>query len=452
MPNDLPLRRKILHEFHASPSAGHSGEQRTYHRLAQIFWWAGLRGDVRQFVRECDVCQRNKADLRKPAGLLTPLPIPDTIWADISMDFVEGLPRSNGRDVIFVVVDRLSKYAHFMTLAPPFSAKDVAREFVKGVVKLHGIPASIVSDRDKVFLSLFWRELFRLQGTELKTSTAYHPETDGQTEVVNRGFEQYLRCFVSSHPKLWERFLAWAEYWYNTTFHQSPFEAVYGRKPPPLVQYLPGTAIVQDVDQELRSRDEVLRELKGNLEAARNRMKQVADRRRRDESFKVEDWVYLKLQPYRQHSIFKRVYQKLANRFYGPFRVAARVGTVAYKLELPDNARIHPIFQVSLLRRRLGEVSIPTPTLPPYSFEGEPLVVPEKVLASRSVERNGVVDDVLVHWHALPEEDATWEVAGEMARRFPEFSLEDKSIPEGVGNVTMRRSARAPKPNSRYFT
>lgn len=277
VPNDLPLRKKILQEFHSSPSAGHSGDMRTYHRVAQMFWWEGIRSDVRNFVRECDVCQRNKADLHKPAGLLAPLPIPDDIWTDISMDFIEGLPRSGGRDTIFVVVDRLSNYAHFMTLAHPFSAKDVAQEFVKGVVKLHGIPSSIVSDRDKVFLSLFWQELFRLQGTELKTSTAYHRETDGQTEVVNRGLEQYLRCFVSSHPKLWERFLAWAEFWYNTTFHQSikmsPFEAVYGRKPPPLVHYLPGTAAVHEVDHELRSRDEVLKELKCYLEAARNRMK-----------------------------------------------------------------------------------------------------------------------------------------------------------------------------------
>lgn len=194
------------------------------------------------------------------------------------MDFVEGLPKSGGKDTIMVVVDRLSKYAHFMTLTHPYAAKDVAEVFVRGVVKLHGIPSSIVSDRDKIFLSAFWRELFRKQGTELKTSTAYHPETDGQTEVVNRSLEQYLRCFVSSQPRLWEHCLAWAEYWYNTTHHQSigmtPFEAVYGRPPPPLIHYVPGSAVVHEVDQTLRSRDDILRELKDNLAAARNRMKQ----------------------------------------------------------------------------------------------------------------------------------------------------------------------------------
>lgn len=157
VPNDQLLKTKILSEFHSSLSAGHSGELRTYHRLAQVFWWEGVRGDVRKFVRECDVCQSNKADLRKPAALLEPRPIPDAIWTDISMDFIEGLPHSGGKDAIFVVV-----YAHFISLAHPFSAKDVAGEFVKGVAKLHGTPVSIVSDRDRVFLSLFWKELFRL--------------------------------------------------------------------------------------------------------------------------------------------------------------------------------------------------------------------------------------------------------------------------------------------------
>lgn len=232
----------------------------------------------------------------------------------------------------------------------------------------------------------------------------------------------------------------------------SPFEAVYGRKPPSLVHFLPGSAVVQEVDHELRSRDEVLRELKGNLEAAPNRMKQVADRRRREENFDVGDWVYLKLQPFRQHSVFKRVYQKLSNPYYGPFQVVARVGQVAYRLELPEGSRIHPVFHVSLLRRRVGEAIIPVPTLPPYYVEGEPLVEPERVLAKRVVERNGSsVEEVLVQWNSLPADDATWEVSSDSAGRFPDFSLEVKAIPEGMGNVTIRQSTRLPKTNTRYL-
>ena len=130
------------------------------------------------------------------------------------MDFIDGLPVSAGKTSIMVVVDCLARYAHFFALSHPYSASKIADVFVSGVVKLHGIPRSIVSDRDPIFMSSFWREFFKLQGTQLKTSSTYHPQTDGQTEVIKRCLEQYLRCYASQSPKKWEQFLAWAEYWY----------------------------------------------------------------------------------------------------------------------------------------------------------------------------------------------------------------------------------------------
>ena len=192
---------RLLQEFHASAIGGHSGALKTYQRLATEVYWVGMKKDVLDWVARCDVCQRHKYMAMAPGGLLQPLALPNRVWEEVTMDFIEGLPRSDGFSVILVVVDRLSKYAHFVPLRHPYTAASVATTFLREVVRLHGIPESIVSDRDRVFLSKFWRELFRSQGTTLKRSTAYHPQTDGQTEVVNRSIETYLRCFVSEAPK-----------------------------------------------------------------------------------------------------------------------------------------------------------------------------------------------------------------------------------------------------------
>jgi len=194
-----------------------------------------MRRDIKNFIRECDVCQQNKSENICPAGLLQPLLIPTRVWTDISMDFVEGLPPSQGHSVILVVVDRLSKSSHFISLAHPYTAAKVAQLFIQNILKLHGMLQSIVSDRDLTFTSAFWAELFRLQGTSLKLSTSYHPQTDGQTEIVNKCLETYLRCFTQDSPKRWTYWLLWAEYNYNSTWHSAirmtPYEAVYGVPP-----------------------------------------------------------------------------------------------------------------------------------------------------------------------------------------------------------------------------
>lgn len=197
IPPDSDLIVQLLQEFHDSPSGGHSGVLRTYKRIAAQFYWPSLPKSVRDYVASCSVCQANKTATAFPAGLLQPLSIPHQVWDDIIMDFVEGLPSSYGKNAVLVVVDRLSKYAHFLSLTHPFTAKTVAEKFVDGVVKLHGMPKTIISDRDPVFISHFWREFFKLSGTKLHMSSSYHPETDGQSEVVNRCLEQYLRCFSS---------------------------------------------------------------------------------------------------------------------------------------------------------------------------------------------------------------------------------------------------------------
>jgi hypothetical protein len=210
-----PWRTVILDELHTSPAAGHSSFQKTVQRVNKLFYWPHMRSDIRTYIAECEVCQRHKYKTLSPAGLLQPLPVPDYIWSKLSMDFIDALPNSRGYTVIMVVVDRLSKAAHFVALKHPYTATSVARAFMDNIIKLHGLPKSIVSDRDRIFTSKFWQELFQLQGTKLKLSSGYHPQTDGQTEVVNRCLETYLRCFVSTQPKQWVQWLSWAEYWYN---------------------------------------------------------------------------------------------------------------------------------------------------------------------------------------------------------------------------------------------
>ena len=242
LPFPCDITRTLLEEFHASPVGGHSGTAKTLHRLQQNFDWPTIRADVRQFVAQCSVCQQTKYDTRKPAGLLQPLPIPATIWEDLALDFITGIPPSQGFTVIMVVIDRFSKAAHFAALPPHHSAYKVAVVFLDSDCKLHGFPCSLVSDHDPIFISHFWRDLFKLSGTKLRMSTAYHPQTDEQTEVLNQTLEQYLRAFVHHQPSRWFRFLSLAEWSYNTAIHSgtglSPFEVVYGRPPPTVVQYL----------------------------------------------------------------------------------------------------------------------------------------------------------------------------------------------------------------------
>ena len=194
-----------------------------------------MRSSVHAFVCACTVCQQAKPDRARYPGLLQPLPVPASAWDMVSLDFVEGLPRSGFANCILVVVDKFSKFAHFIPMKHPFTALTVAKVYMDNVYKLHGMPSSLISDRDRIFTITLWRELFSLVGVQLRMSSAYHPQTDGQTERVNQCMETYLRCFVHACPTKWSSWLPLAEFWYNTSKHsslgRSPFEALYGHAP-----------------------------------------------------------------------------------------------------------------------------------------------------------------------------------------------------------------------------
>lgn len=445
IPPSSPLLPEIVAAIHDD---GHEGVQRTLHRLRRDFHFPNMRRCVQDFVRECSTCQRYKSEHLHPAGLLLPLPIPTAVWADIGLDFVEALPKVNGKSVILSVVDRFSKYCHFIPLAHPYTAESVAQAFFTDIVRLHGMPQSIVSDRDPVFTSLFWRELMRLMGTKLHMTSAFHPQSDGQTEAANRVIVMYLRCFTGDRPQQWLRWLPWAEFVYNTAYQSSlketPFRVVYGRDPPTIRSYEPGETRVAAVARDMEERETFLAEVRHRLEQAQALQKLYYDRQHRPVSYQVGDWALLRLRQRTMASLPQAQPGKLKPRFVGPYRVIELINDVAVRLELPPQARIHDVFHVGVLKKFVGAPPAAPPPLPPIQHG---TVTPEPLRVQRARLARGV-RQLLVHWRGEPPESATWEDAEAFHEQFPTFQLEDELGLEGGRDVmwgqtyTRRRRAR----------
>ena len=214
-------RENIIKEKHCGGMLGHFGLDKTLEQVKRFYHWPKLQSDVRKFVDSCIICQKAKGHTSN-AGLYTPLPIPCKPWDSISMDFVLGLPKTRaGNDNVFVVIDRFSKMAHFIPCRTTHDASHIAVLFFKEVVRLHGLPRSIISDRDSKFLGHFWRTLWKRLGTNLNFSSAYHPQSDGQTEVTNRSLGNLLRCLSQQHGGSWDSILPQAEYAYNDSVNRS---------------------------------------------------------------------------------------------------------------------------------------------------------------------------------------------------------------------------------------
>jgi hypothetical protein len=410
-----------MQALHSSPLGGHSGFPVTYSRVRKLFAWRGLKSSVKAFVSSCMVCLQAKPERCHYPGLLSPLPVPLESWQVISMDFIEGLPRSGSANCLMVIVDKFSKFAHFVPLVHPFSAQQVAQLFLDHIYCLHGLSTHIISDRDCIFTSTFWRELFRLAQTTLSMSSAYHPQSDGQTERVNQCLETFLRCFVHSCPKQWSRWVSLAEYWYDTSPHsaldRSPFEVLYGH-PPCHFGLTPASATdCSEVESFISERATMLAAVRQHLLRVQQCMKSQADKKRSDRSFAVGDLVYLKLQPYVQSSLAPRSNQKLSFKYFGPYKIISKIGEVAYKLELPSSSAIHPVFHVLLLRPAPSSKYQVSTKLPESDFG---LQVPEEVLQRRLQHRHdGSVAQVLVMWSGLDRELATWEDAEALFQQFP---------------------------------
>jgi len=303
VPKNHELRKKILDETHLSKFSIHPGSNKMYQDLKQNFWWTRMKREIAKYVSECDTCRRVKASHLKVAGPLQPLSIPSWKWEDISMDFIVGLPNTSQKhDSIWVIVDRLTKTAHFIPVHTTYTAKKYAEIYLDRIVCLHGIPKTIISDRGTQFPARFWEQLQASLGTKLIRSSAYHPQTDGQTERVNQILEDMLRACVIHFDKSWDKCLSLAEFSYNNSYQESlkmaPFEALYGRRcRTPLNWSQVGERVVFGPDLVTEAEEKV-KVIQANIKAAQSRQKSYFDKRRDPLQFEVGNHVYLRvLQP-----------------------------------------------------------------------------------------------------------------------------------------------------------
>ncbi|WVZ94686.1 hypothetical protein U9M48_040551 [Paspalum notatum var. saurae] len=403
IPNIKFVRDLILKEAYETAYSIYPGSEKIYQDLKQKFWWYGMKREVAEYVALCDVCQRVKAEHQKPAGLLQPLKIPEWKWEEIGMDFIVGLPHTQSSfDSIWVVVDRLTKVAHFIPVKTTYSGAKLVELYMSRIVCLHRVPKKIVSNRGTQFTSHFGKRLHESMDTKLNFSSAYHPQTDGQTERTNQILEDMLRACAIQYGTSWDKSLPRC----RTPLHWDQ----------PGKKQLFGPEIVEDAERQVR----MIRE---NLRIAQTRQKSYADHRRRDLEFAVGDYVYLKVSPICGLRRFK-VKGKLAPRYIGPFKIIDRKGKVAYQLELLDRlSGVHDVFHVSQLKKCLR--------VPEEQLQVDDLNVQDDLtytehlvqileMAERTT-RNTVTKMCKVKWSHHTAEEATWEREDDLRADYPKL-------------------------------
>jgi hypothetical protein len=420
VPNNRELRTKILKEIHDAPTGGHRGVEKTINKLSRLFWWSGMKDEVSEYISSCMACQSNKSSNKATAGLLHPLPIPSHAWESISMDFVGPLPAtSRGHDNVLVVVDRLSKMVHIIPCRITVTAPQVASLVWREVVRHHGIPSSIISDRDPKFLSHFWTELWRLCGTELNKSTAYHPQSDGQTERMNRIIEEILRCYVKDMGDDWDQHLTAVEIAINTTKQSStgytPFYLNYGREMKLPLDH--AISIIKSSNnpsaaESINSMNNDIECAKRNIEKAQQRQSYYSDQHRRlADEYKVGDRVMLTTENLTQYG------GKLTSKYIGPFTVIDVSPDKTITLDLPAAMKAkHNKFNISKVKpyhpSKLefpGRQQLDRP--PPLIVDDQEEYEIESIVGKREVrvDRGKYDIEYLVKWYGYPHTESTWE-------------------------------------------
>ncbi|KAI5324710.1 hypothetical protein L3X38_033783 [Prunus dulcis] len=426
VPHDEALKREILEEAHSSAFAMHPGSTKMYHTLREHYWWPFMKKEIAEYVRKCLVCQQVKAERQKPSSLLQPLPIPEWKWEHLTMDFVFKLSRTrNKHDGVRVIVDRLTKSAHFLPVRVNYTLNKLAQLFIDEIVRLHRVPVSITSDRDPRFTSRFWTKLHEAFGTQLQFSTAFHPQTDGQSERTIQTLEDMLRACALQFRDDWDEKLPLMEFAYNNSYQasikMSPFDALYGKQcRTPFYWDEVGENRLEVADEVERTKEQV-KIIRERLKTAQDRQKSYADNRRKDLQFEVGDWVFLKLSPWKGVVRFGKR-GKLSPHYIGPYEVVERVGPVAYRLALPpDLSLLHDVFHVSMLRKYIAD--------PSHVLEEQPIELQEDLtyveqpvqILDRKMQvlRSREIPLVKVLWRSHTVEEATWEPEDQMREQYP---------------------------------
>ncbi|GJT43778.1 putative reverse transcriptase domain-containing protein [Tanacetum coccineum] len=427
-------RSLIMHESHKSKYSIHPGSDKMYHDLKMLYWWPNMKGEIATYVSKCLTCAKVKAEHQWPSTLLVQPDIPEWKWENITMDFVTKLPKmAAGFDSIWVIVDRLTKSAHFLPMKETDSTEKLTRLYMKEIVARHGIPVSIISDRDSHFTSRVWQSLHKALGTQLNLSTAYHPQIDGQSERTIQTLKDMLRAYVIDFGNGWDRHLSLVEFSYNNSYHTSikaaPFEALYGRKCRSPVCWaevgeaqLTGPEIIHETTEKIFK-------IRDRMQAARDRQKSYADQRRRPLEFEVGDKVMLKVAPWKGVVRFGK-HGKLNPRYIGPFRIIERIGPVAYRLELPQElSRVHNVFHVCNLKKCLSDDTLVIPLEEiqlddKLNFVEEPVEIMDREVKQLKRSRIPIVK---VRWNARRGPEYTWEREDQFREKYPHLFTNPRS-------------------------